>query len=291
MLGGNWRTNATPSPYKPKEAIGFHIVAKGSLWLEYQGNYSTLNERDILLLPFGAPHWIGVGTDGPVLDPAGDLPDSPWRQTPIMRYGDQENPVRILCGYIICNIKDFAPFAAQLPELIHVRLSSAGTEDWLVGIVDQIVQEVDHSSAGSLQMLTRLTDLALLEVIRRQMKNARNGPTGWSAAARSQTLNRCLHLIHEHPMRNWSLNDLARQSGQSKSALSGSFSSLLNQSPIQYLRRWRLFLAAQDLRAGRKGISEISFEYGYGTEAAFSRAFKKTFGLPPSKWRNRFAGE
>ncbi|WP_171052689.1 AraC family transcriptional regulator [Ruegeria sediminis] len=285
---GTWRTDATPAPYKPKEAIGFHIVANGTLWLDYDGARRTLSEGDIVLLPFGASHWIGVGEGGPILDPGGDLPPPPWDKIPVMRYGDDEAEVRILCGYVISDIKDFAPFRSQLPELIHLSTQSPDGDDWLAAIVAQIIAEVDRPQVGSPQVLERLTEIALLEVLRRQFVRSPSQVVGWVAAIQDQRLANCLENIHNSPARNWTLTKLASEAGQSKSSLSANFRKLLDMSPMQYLRQWRLFIASQELRRSNESIAEIAFKSCYGTEAAFSRAFKSCFGASPAAWRERY---
>ncbi len=287
---GTWRTDATPANFKPKESIGFHIIATGTLWLDYEGARRTLDEGDLVLMPFGAPHWIGVGEDGPEIDPGGDLPPPPWDRIPIMRYGDDETDVRILCGYVISDNKDFAPFRSQLPQLVHVKTRSpdGDGDDWLAAIVEQIIAEVDQPQIGSPQVLERLTEIALLEVLRRQIVNAPSGAVGWMAAIRDQRLSNCLAHIHRSPEKDWTLVRLASESGQSKSSLSANFRKKLGMSPMQYLRHWRLFLASQNLRRSKDSIAEIAINSSYGTEAAFSRAFKNCFGTSPAAWRERY---
>ncbi|SIO04938.1 AraC family transcriptional regulator [Vannielia litorea] len=284
---GAWRTDATPAPFKPKEAIGFHIVADGSLWLDFDGTRETLSKGDIALFPFGTPHMIGVGNNGRLLDPGGDLPPAPWDRIPILRYGNEDTQVRILCGYVISDIKDFAPFRSQLPEFIHLPTRSRDGADWLAAIVEQIIAEVDQPQIGSPQVLERLTEIALLEVLRRQIVHTPKQAVGWMAAIQDQRLAKCLAHIHGDPNRNWTLPKLASESGQSKSSLSANFKKRLNMPPMQYLRNWRLFLASQELRRSEKSITEIATASCYGTEAAFSRAFKNCFETSPNAWRER----
>ncbi|MDE0589896.1 AraC family transcriptional regulator [Halocynthiibacter sp. C4] len=285
---GIWRTDATPAPYKPKEAIGFHIVASGTLWLEYDGVRQTLSEGDIVLLPFGASHWIGVGENGPIFDPGGDLPPAPWDKVPIMRYGDDKTEVRILCGYVISDIKDFKPFRSQLPEMIHLSTQAGDGDDWLAAIVAQIITEVDLPQVGSPQVLERLTEIALLEVLRREIVSSRSQAAGWLAAVQDKRLSSCLASIHRNPNKNWNLVKFAFESGQSKSTLSANFRKVLDMSPMQYLRQWRLFLASQELRYSNESIAEIAYRSNYGTEASFSRAFKNCYGTSPAAWRERY---
>jgi AraC-like DNA-binding protein len=76
----------------------------------------------------------------------------------------------------------------------------------------------------------------------------------------------------------------------SRSALSARFSQFVGEPPIQYLARWRLALAAQALRVGHDAIARIAERSGYESEAAFNRAFKREFGVPPAAWRRDAPG-
>src|SRR6185503_12442859 len=108
---------------------------------------------------------------------------------------------------------------------------------------------------------------------------------GWFAAARDLQVGRALALLHASPSRAWTVDDLAREVALSRSALAERFTSLVGEPPMQYLTRWRLALAAQMLRDGRDPIARIAEKCGYESEAAFSRAFKREFGVPPASWR------
>ena len=104
------------------------------------------------------------------------------------------------------------------------------------------------------------------------------------------SLARCLSLLHDDPHRAWTIADLADAAGLSRSTLAAKFQTILGTSPIRYLRDWRLYLASQALLEGGRPLSQIAFDAGYGSEAAFSRAFVKAFGLPPAEWRQRLRG-
>lgn len=283
MPSGDWETDATPAPYKPKDAIGFHILAGGTCWLDIEGKRTTLQEGDIAAFPFGTPHRIGAGTEGPEIDPGGALPPPPWLETPILRFGGSDRVVRILCGYVRCEVMHFAPFRQALPEFIHV--GTACDRDWLAGIVTQIVREVDAPRGGGTAMLERLTEIALLEVLRRQLLQEDSRGIGWLAAIRDPVIGRCLQLIHSDPMRPWVLDTLAREAGASRSVVSDRFAAMLGTGPIKYVRDWRLFLAREQLAQDDASIATVATQAGYSSEAAFSRAFARANGSPPAAYR------
>lgn len=289
MPAGTWQTSAEPASYRPKGAVGFHIVAGGSCWLDVEGMHLELNQGDVVVFPFGSAHVVGAGHGGAVVDPAGLLPPLPWDQTPLVHYGEGTNETRLLCGYIECSALAFLPFGCTLPNIIHV--STNGGSDWLADIVEQIIQEVDEPPGAGVPVVERLSEIVLLEILRRELLRVPAGGTGWVAAVQDPVVGRCLRLIHSQPARHWSLMELARNSAVSRAVLVQRFSQLLATSPIRYLRDWRLYLAAERLRSSRASICEIAVEAGYSCEAAFARAFSRREGCPPGAFRLKFGAK
>ena len=281
MPQGDWTTDATPAPWRPKDAIGFHIVAAGPCPADVHGQRTTLETGDIAAFPFGTPHLLGGGAGGRIIDPGGDLPAQPWPATPTLHYPAPGPQVRILCGYVQCQATGFAPFRAALPRFIHIRTAEA--EDWLSGTIAQIVTEVDQPQPGGGPILERLTELAFLEILRRQFQTP--APKGWLAAILDPTLSRTLLALHDAPSRDWTLPALSQATGTSRSTLTARFAEVLGTSPMRYLRDWRLYLAAESLAATPDPIITIATAAGYGTEAAFTRAFARAYGTPPAEWR------
>jgi AraC-like DNA-binding protein len=134
-------------------------------------------------------------------------------------------------------------------------------------------------------MLERLTEIALLEVLRRQLLQEDGRGIGWLAAVRDPVIGRCLQLIHSDPMRPWALDTLAREAGASRSVISDRFAATLGTGPIKYVRDWRLFLARERLVQSDASIVALATEAGYASETAFNRAFARANGLPPAAYR------
>ena len=109
--------------------------------------------------------------------------------------------------------------------------------------------------------------------------------TGWLATARDPKVGQALALLHREPARSWTLGDLARSSGTSRTVLADRFSALMGESPLAYLARWRLQLAARRLMTTDRKVLQVAYDVGYESEAAFSRAFRRAFGMPPARYR------
>lgn len=289
MPSGDWQTDAAPAMAglsgKASGTIPFHILAAGRCWLKMDGEEAMLEEGDVLIFPFGTGHQLGAGTDGVLVDPVGDLPPKPWREIPVLRRGDDKGGVRLLCGYLQCDALNFAPLRRALPKLIHVKTRGANDRDWLRATIRQMVEEVDAPRAGGVSMLPRLTEIVFIEILRHQIIMAGPHAAGWLAALSDPVLARCLSIIHDDPARDWSLEALSAACGTSRSVLAHRFQAVLGTSPIRYVRDWRLYLASVALATTVRSIAIIADEAGYATEAAFNRAFSRSFGAPPAAWR------
>jgi AraC-like DNA-binding protein len=202
----------------------------------------------------------------------------------VLRYGDGGSLVRLLCGYLQCYALRFGPLRDSLPSLLHVQTADARDAAWLRAAIAQIVSEADHPRVGGLSMLERLTEIIFIELLRHRILSS-PGSAGWLAALADPALGRCLGLIHDDPRRDWSVGDLAAEAGMSRSVLAARFEAMLGTSPMRYVREWRLCLASVRLGTTRQPIATIAYDAGYGTEAAFSRAFARAYGVPPSTWR------
>ncbi|MGH8764219.1 MAG: helix-turn-helix transcriptional regulator, partial [Burkholderiales bacterium] len=134
-------------------------------------------------------------------------------------------------------------------------------------------------------MLERLNEVVFVESLREYMAGNDMPGTGWLAGVKDRHVGRALELMHANPVRGWTVPELARTAGTSRSVLAERFRRLVGQSPIEYLKVWRLHLARSLLREDRRKLREIAEAVGYESEAAFSKAFRKTFGAPPGSWR------
>jgi AraC-like DNA-binding protein len=165
---------------------------------------------------------------------------------------------------------------------MHVRGLSHG---WLETFARQVVEESRAGRAGAEEVLTRLAELMFIEVLRRHLEALGPEQTGWLAGLRDPVVGRALSLVHARPQHPWTLEELAQETGSSRSKFAERFARLVGRPPMQYIAGWRMQVAAGLLtRTGAK-VAAVASEVGYDSEAAFSRAFKKATGLSPGSWR------
>ncbi len=211
MPTGAWRTDPSSSMKRlaagPSTTMPFHILVEGSCWLKMGDQRIDLAAGDVVAFPLGTPHDLGAGVDGRIVNPLGDLPPKPWRQIPVLQYGEERSRVRLLCGYLQCEAMNFRPLQDALPALLHVRTETAAGGEWLCATIRQIVSEVEKPRTGGVSMLERLTEITFIELLRHEISKARPGSTGWMAALAEPSLRRCIALIHDDPQRDWSVQD------------------------------------------------------------------------------------
>lgn len=275
-------------PFRTEHIIPFHIVARGGCWLKLEDSEPVwLEEGDAVLLPYGDVHVLH-GREEAVNVPAEQLlPPPPWSDILRVEHGGVGEPAHIICGFLQCDELLFHPLLRHLPPLLHVSPGRSPDDAWLASTIRHTAEEASRADPGSRSMLPRLTELMFVEILRKHMQALSAGEVGWFAAANDPVVGMALKWLHAAPLEEWSVDRLARRVGVSRTVLAGRFKHFLDMPPMHYLTYWRLQLAAQRMKATDTPMKGIADQAGYESEAAFSRAFKRHFGLPPADWRRR----
>jgi AraC-like DNA-binding protein len=285
----------------------FHVLAEGACWVKVKGEPPLqMTEGDVLVVPQGDEHVMGSDLALQPTPMQGLVPQIPWPGMPAVIHGGRGEVARFVCGYLHCDQR-FNPLFSTLPRILCVRsreggtvLEAVGTENksshrsvplhagtWLNTTVYYLIQEAQALSSSNHLMLARLTELMFVEVLRHYMQELAPDQKGWLAGLKDPHLNRAITLLHAQPARAWTVEDLAREAGVSRSALAGRFTSLIGESPMHYLTGWRIHLAKELLCEGNHSMAEIADRVGYESEYAFNRAFKRRVGRPPAAWRKK----
>ena len=169
---------------------------------------------------------------------------------------------------------------------LGVRGDAAGA--WLEASIRHLVAERESARPGQAVLLSKMADALFVETLRRYADQLPPEQTGWLAAARDPVVGAALALLHCRPCHCWTMAALAAAAGTSRSVLAERFARFLGESPLSYLTRWRMQLAARLLQTTRKTVLQLTADVGYESEAAFNRAFKREFGVPPARYRRQF---
>jgi AraC-like DNA-binding protein len=264
----------------------FHLLIEGSAFAQLEdGRPIGLSAGDIVIFPHGDPHRMGNGSPSQLLDGEAMLALIRCRNLGPMRAGGDGEVTRFVCGYMACDPQLCRPILAGLPRILKVNVRSGASGQWLEDSIRRLVAEVGSHQPGSEAMLAKLSEVLFVETLRQYVASLPAEETGWLAGARDPVVGKSLAILHSRVDHPWTIAELAREVGMSRSSLVERFSRYLSEPPMAYLTRWRLQLAARRLTSTPRSVAEIAGDVGYESEAAFNRAFKREFGSPPAKFR------
>lgn len=266
-----------------------HLVIEGRCWAQAPGGAVVeLEAGDVLTLPHGDAHLIGSGIHhGPMLQTDAvqlTLPDLVRT-----RYGGDGPVTVIVCGWFAYERDIASPAVAALPRLFCTSIRRRPSGAWLENSIRYAVSESASGRAGANLVADKLAEVLFVEALRGYVDALPDRQTGWLAGLRDPLVGRAIAQLHDRPAHNWTVAELAPSVNASRTVLAERFVALVGIPPMQYLTQWRLALAAHLLRSGRWSLTRIAEQIGYESDAAFSRAFKHAYGMPPGTWRHRLA--
>lgn len=270
----------------PATLIAYHYLVAGEAWIETTGQSPVrVGAGHIVLLPRNDRHALGsaTGLRPAVIDHLIQPPDGMRPAT--LQFGGGGGETHIVCGYLGCDVPD-NPLVGSLPPILKVDVCQDAGGDWIGASFQRAAEEFAAGGIGSSTVLSKLAELLFVEAVRRYLATLPADQSGWLAGLRDHIVGRALALLHGRAGHRWTTEDLARQVGLSRSAFAERFTTLIGMPPMRYLAHWRLQLAAVRLRESPRSIAQIAYDIGYESEAAFSRAFKKAFGVTPGAWRH-----
>lgn len=275
--------------------IEYHVVTDGACWAtllnpDQPSEPVRLEPGSVIMFPQGDRHCL-ASDPGMRSDPDLTIYDQPEYLAPPyyiqQRVGEGTEETRMLCGFIGCDRVPFNPIIQTLPPMIHVPDAYSRHDGWLRALINIIMGESRTRRLGMQSVLSRLSELLFIEVVRSYAENLPPGATGWFAALADPRMKRALQLLHETPERPWTLEILAGEAGTSRTVLVNCFRKHLGVAPMAYLNNWRMQLATHLLMDRRASIANIALQVGYESEAAFSRSFKRCTGCSPGAWRKQ----
>lgn len=276
---------ATLAPDAPHLVI-YHFVAEGMARARLaDGPLLDLGPGDIVVFPHGDPHELSAGDGSIKIEAASVIRKIASRDLTPMRAGGDGKSTRLVCGFMGCDPLLSGPILDGLPRMLKVNIRTDRSGHWLEQSILHLVDEAASDRAGSEAMLAKLSEALFVDTLRRFVTGLPEQENGWLAGARDPAVGKSLALLHSRVHHAWTISELAREVGLSRSTLVERFSRYLSEPPMAYLTGWRLRLAAQALTTTPRGIAEIASDVGYESEAAFNRAFKRAFGSPPARYR------
>ncbi len=287
-----WCLNAPPSsaflPFVAPEAthcIEYHYISEGTAYVRVGEETTPLVAGDIVMIPHGDAHFMGNGTGGKTIDGSQAINALMSGRLRLADFGGGGENTGLVCGYLACDAQLIKPVLAGLPRALRVNLRSDPSGEWFEKTLRHAVDQASVAAPGSAVILAHLAEVLFAEVLRRYLLSLPEGRSGWLAGAGDPAVGRALAALHREPAREWTLEALAQHAGVSRSGLTEKFAKYLGQAPMTYLTEWRLELGAEALRSTSRSVQRVALDVGYESEAAFNRAFKRRFAIPPAKYR------
>src|SRR5687767_584877 len=260
--------------------LWFHVITAGHCWLEPEGGEPRLLQAgDLALVPHGEGHRLRSAPDAHAPSIYDVYREPVSDRYEILRHGGGGAPAGMVCGAVRFDQPAAHHLMKSLPRVIHVEVSSSPQMDWMQSTVRLMIAEARELRPGGETVITRLSDILVIQAIRSWMENDPAARTGWLGALRDRQIGRALALIHRDPARALSLSSLASEAAMSRSAFAARFTALVGEPAMQYVARWRMQVALERLQEGSSSIRELAGRLGYRSEAAFSRAFKRILGF------------
>ncbi|HWU77783.1 MAG TPA: AraC family transcriptional regulator [Rhodanobacter sp.] len=271
-------------PAVTNHIIVFHVVLDGECWCR-------LHQREWFRVPAGHAVVLTRGDQHELADRPGRA-TIPFEQTlggrsmfelRRERYDTGAGPhASILCGFLGCDRRAFESLFRSLPAQFTV-----GIEQRSKALLEYAANEALEDRAGADTLRVRMAELLLMEALSMYMQELPSSATGLLAGMRDPLVGRALQSLHEAPGRDWSVEKLAADIDSSRSSLASRFREVTGEPPMHYLARLRMQRAALYLASRACSVDRVAADVGYASSAAFQRAFKRHFGVPPATWRQR----
>jgi AraC-like DNA-binding protein len=277
--GGSWGVRFGDQ----HELIKCYAVVKGTGWLTVDGlgDPVCLEAGNCFVLPSGRPFRLGSEPQGPAI-PASELFPPHGRGGRVTLNGGGDF---FLVGSRFGVSGARASWLLNLlPPVVHIADQPATS---LRSSVEQMMAELSAPRPGHELVMRHLAYLMLMQALRVHLETAEGDRSGWFFALTDPQIGVTLQAMHAEPARSWTLNELARAAGMSRSTFASRFRERAGEPPLRYLSRWRMLLACDRLERAAEPVSTIAFSLGYESESAFSNAFKRMVGCPPRSYARR----
>lgn len=267
------------------DCVSFHVVTAGECFVAVgDAPPVRLGPGDLALVPHGRGHLLLSAPGVPSLGRVDALPQQYVSEHySVLRHDGPGERAELVCGVLSVDGPAARPLLDLLPDVVHVPAGTGAAAAWIPQTLGLIAAEVAGPRPGGEAVTTRLADILVIQAVRSWL-DGQESTTGWLGALRDPQVGAAVAAVHREPGRPWTVATLAREARMSRSAFAARFTEVVGVPAMRYVQSWRMHVAA-DLLAGGEGVARAAAATGYESEAAFSRAFKRTTGRAPGAVR------
>lgn len=266
--------------------IPYHLVTEGACHVEVPGVAPIRMEASqAILFPHGDVHVLASAPGLSPMQITTEVVTKLARPDAIanVRYGGKGERTRLICGFFACDAALSGHFVARFPKVVHTKFDA----DSAASLLPKAVRPpANQPRPGAGAVLGKLSELLFVDAVRAYLESS-PGLDGWLSGLKDRYVAEGLALIYGQPEHSWTVESLAKAVGVSRTALADHFVRCTGMAPMQYLSQWRMQLAADTLAQSGAAPKVVAEKAGFGSTAAFNRAFKRMFGVPPVEWRRR----
>jgi len=277
-------------PVQTDRAV-FYVLSRGSCYLDVEGRPVTLVGGDLAMIPHGEAHSLRDRPETPTIPIEQLLREGCPSAARALQHGGGGEKSALVSGYFKFESRAAGRLLAALPQVIHITSELAQSVPWLEGTLRFLSSEANSRQPGAEIATARLSDVLFIQMLRAFIaQEEREGRTcdkhaGMLRALVDPDISKALAFMHQQPHHPWTVAELARGVGMSRTGFAVRFKEKAGVSPLDYLTQWRMQKAGDLLRQGEKNVEEIALRVGYESGAAFSKAFKREMGFPPGSYR------
>ncbi len=267
----------------PSQLAHFAMVTRGHCWLSVEGiaDPMPLAGGDCFLLPPGSSYTL---RDNPRTRPRSFCEVAPRNRSQVIEYGGGGAPTTVVSGWFQFEQTSVKILKRLLPLLILVRADQARSLA-LHTTLNLLASEMAEPAPGSDLVVNRLADVLFIQCIRAHFGSRSEAcKRGVLHAVFDPQIGVAMKSMHEDVEKPWTVESLAAACGMSRSAFAAKFKELVGETPLEYLTNWRMHKATALLRKGDKKLFDVAKAVGYESDAAFSKAFKRAFGVAPREY-------
>jgi len=275
-----WGFRSTCAP-----EIKFALMLNGSGVMKIQSskNLIPLSGGDVLIILDDSEFSISDKASSRMIDCA-DF--KKYKVGNIIQFGGGGSLTTFVIGRFEISQPDAKPILDVLPKFLHFKLNKNRTHSFQ-SVLELLALETEQPGLASESMINRLCEMLFIHAIRVYTNEISQRNNGWLAGLTDRQLGVGIRSIHDQLEKNWTVESMATCAGMSRSAFASKFKTIVGQSPLEYLTRWRMHKASALIRQNDSNVSEISHAVGYESESAFTKAFKREMGETPSEFRKR----
>lgn len=280
-LTAPWGVDLPPMP----DCLMFHLVTRGSCLVRFaDGGDQRLQTGEFALLPHGEGHVIADDAATEAVDIFALHRELIGPRYELLNHGGGGAVTHLICGAVAVADPAAQRVVSLLPRIITMPMHTPANE-WLLSSIRLMMSEAETLRPGGDTIITRVSDILVVQAIRYWLETDPRARTGWLGALHDARIGKAIALVHRRPTHGWTVENLAAAVGMSRSAFAARFQELVGETPMHYVRAWRFAVATSWLKETDLPLAAIATRLDYESEASFHRAYKRWSGQTPGAVR------